>query len=134
DALTAGQGVVGVQRLGVGDALVAGPADLLPVAVLGADAWVVQPRGDRMHDLGLAVVVLEHVAEAAVQDSGAALDQAGGVVAALRAAPAGLGADDLDRLVADERGEHAGGVRAAPDAGHDRVGQPAEPVEALLAR
>ena len=66
-------GVVGVEGLGVGDALVADPADVLPVAVLGPDARVVQPRRDRVDVLGLAVVVLEDVAEAAVQDAGPSL-------------------------------------------------------------
>ena len=129
----AGGGVVGVEGLGVGDALVADPAAVLPVAVLGADAGVVEPGGDRVDVLGLAVVVLEDVAEAAVEDAGPAL--ASGSTAcspAVGPAAARLGADQLDLGVVDERIEHPRGVRAAADAGDDGVGQAAEPVEALL--
>ena len=48
DAFAAGGGVVGVEGLGVGDALVADAAGVLPVAVLGADAGVVEAGGDRV--------------------------------------------------------------------------------------
>ena len=51
-----------VAAIGVADA-----AAVFPVAVLGPDAGVVQARGDRVHVAGLAVVILHHVAETAVQ-------------------------------------------------------------------
>ena len=81
DAFELGEGVIGLERLGVGDALVADPAAVFPVAVLGADAGVVEPGRDRVDVLGLAVVVLEDVAEAAVEDAGLALRQARRVLA-----------------------------------------------------
>ena len=84
-----------------------------------------------MDVVGLAVVVLEDVAEAAVEHARAPLGEAGGVLAGGRPPAAGLGADQLDRLVLDERVEHPGGVRPAADAGDDRVGQAAEAFEAL---
>ena len=112
DAFEPGQRVVGVEGLGVGDALVADPAAVFPVAVLGADAGIVETGRDRVHVLGLAVVVLEHVAEAAVQHARLALGQAGGMVAGLQPPSAGLGADQLDLGVLDERIEHARRVRS----------------------
>src|SRR5262249_3371374 len=85
--------VVGLERLGIGHAHIADPAAVLPEAVLGADAGIVEAGGDRVHVLGLAVVVLEHIAEAAVEDARTTLRQAGGVLAGTRAPAPGLGAD-----------------------------------------
>ena len=69
DAFVAGEGVEGgqgvfVEAVGVGDA-----ARVFPVAVLGADAGVVEAGGHRVDVAGLAVVVLHHVAVAAVEDA-----------------------------------------------------------------
>jgi hypothetical protein len=49
--------------------------------VLGADAGVVEAGGDAVDFCGLAVVVLEDVGEAAVEDAGLALCEGGGVLA-----------------------------------------------------
>ena len=87
-----------------------------------------------MDVLGLAVVVLEDIAEAAVQHAGPALGQARGVFAGLEPSAAGLGADQLDLGVVDERGEHPRGVRAAAHAGDDRVGQAPDLLQALRPR
>ena len=92
---------------------------------------IVQAGGDRVDVGGLAVVVLQDVAEAAVQHAGAAEAERGGVVARLVGAAAGLDAHQLDARVVDERIEHAGRVAAAAHAGHDHVGQPAQLLEAL---
>ena len=50
------------------------------------------------------------------------------------ASPAGLDADELDALVADEGREDADRVGAAADAGDDAVGQAALALEDLRAR
>ena len=102
--------------------LVAGPADVFPEAVLGADAGIIEPRRDRVDVQGLAVLVLQDVAEAAVQDAGPALGKAGGVLAGLEPAPARLGADQRDLGIVDERGEHPRRVGTAADAGHHASG------------
>ena len=91
-----GGDVVGGQGLGVGDRLVAGPAEFFPEAVLGPDAGIIEARRDRVDVERLAVLILQDVAEAAVQDAGPALGKAGGVLAGLEPAPARLGADQLD--------------------------------------
>ena len=83
---------------------------------------------------GLAVRVLQHITERAVQHARLAMAERGGVVAGLVAAAAGLDADQLDAVIADERIEHAGRVAAAADAGDDDIGQPADLLEALLSR
>ena len=56
------------------------------------------------------------------------------VPAGVDAVAAGLEADQPDALVGHERGEDADRVRAAADAGQDGVGQPALPLQHLLAR
>ena len=134
NAFGAGEGVEGghgvfVEAIGVADA-----AGVFPIAVFGADAGVVEAGGHRVDVAGLAVVVLHHVAVAAVQDAGLAVAERGGVVAGLRAAAAGFDADEGDFFVFDERIEHAGRVAAAADAGDDRVGQAAELLARLLDR
>ena len=87
-----------------------------------------------MDVLGLAVLVLKHVAEAAVEDARLALGQARGVLAGFEPAAAGLGADQLDLGVLDERIKHARRVRAAAHAGDHGVGQAVQPLQALLPR
>ena len=71
-------------------------AGVFPIAVLGADAGIVEPGRDRMHVARLAVFVLHHVAEAAVQHAGLAVRQRRGVIARLVRAAAGFDADQLD--------------------------------------
>ena len=132
DSFVAGEGVEGghrvfVEAVGVGDA-----AGVFPVAVFGADAGVVEAGGHRVDVARLAVVVLHHVAVAAVEDAGLAVAERGGVVAGFRAAAAGFDADERDLFVLDERIEHAGRVAAAADAGDDRIRQAAELLARLL--
>src|SRR5262249_10254559 len=82
----------------------------------------------------LPVLILQYVAQRAVQDAGLALAQGGGVFAYFGAAAAGFDADQLDVRLADEGIEHASRVAAAADAGDDDVGQPADLLAALLFR
>src|SRR5436309_3430584 len=84
--------------------------------------------------LASAVVVLQDVAERAVQHARLAEAQGGGVLSSSFAASAGLDADQLDRGVVHERIEQAGRVAAAADAGHHHVGQPTHLIETLLPR
>ena len=83
---------------------------------------------------GLAVFVLHHVAEAAVEHAGLAVAERGGMVAGLRPRPPASTPTSCDCLVLDERIEHAGRVAAAADAGDDRIGQAAELLARLLDR
>ena len=120
ESIEGGQGVF-VEAVGVRDA-----ARVFPIAVLGADARVVEAGGHRVDVARLAIVILHHVAEAAVQHAGLAVAERGGVVAGFRAAAAGFDADESDFFVLDERIEHAGRIAAAADAGDHRIGQAAE--------
>lgn len=63
DALGLGEGLEGFQGGGVADQGVVDAAGVVPVAVLGADAGVVQAGGDGVDVGGLAVLVLEDVGE-----------------------------------------------------------------------
>src|SRR5947207_9930697 len=104
--------MVGFEGFVVGDVLVANPALFLPEAVFRADAWVIKTGRDGVDALGLTVIVLKHVAEAAVEDAGLALGQARGVLAGFESPAASLGADELDLGVVNERIKDAGRVRA----------------------
>ena len=91
----------------------------------------VRPR--RVHVAGLAVVVLHHVAEAAVQNAGTAEAQRRSVLARTGATAAGLDAHQAHVGFRHERIEHAGRVAAAADTGHDQIRQPAELFATLAA-
>ena len=65
----------------VADVDVAHSAGVFPVAVLRADAGIVEASGDRMHRHRLAVGILQDVAVAAVQDSLVAEAERAGVIA-----------------------------------------------------
>ena len=89
DALGAAQQLERVEHLVVGDRLVAGPADVGQVGVLGPDARVVEPGRDRLGLEHLAVLVLQEERLRAVHDAGDAVADGG---------PAGrLDADELRR-------------------------------------
>src|SRR5947209_19883256 len=88
-------------------------------------------RGD------LPALVLQDVAHRALQDAGtaaAALVEARGVLAELRARASGFDADHAYAFVREERMKEADGVRAAADAGDERVGQASFLFENLRAR
>ena len=126
DPLGAREPLEGVERLLVGAGDVLGPARVAQERVLGADAGVVEPGRDRVRVGDLAVLVGEDRRARAVQDAGAA--------AAERGRPRRLDADQAHSGVVDEPGEHADRVRAAADAGDDRLRQRALRLEQLLAR
>mmetsp|Transcript_3996 Transcript_3996/g.12089 ORF Transcript_3996/g.12089 Transcript_3996/m.12089 type:complete len:551 (+) Transcript_3996:487-2139(+) len=121
------------ERLVVRDGLVDRAAAVLEERVLGADARVVEARGDGVRRLDLARhLVLEQVRPRAVQHAGRAARERRG---ALRRVAVGLGAVHRDAVVAHERVEHADRVRAAADARDDGVGQaPAVLLHELLPR
>ena len=87
------------ERLGVGDGLVGGPAGVLQVGVLGADARVVETGRDGVRLEHLPVGVGQHVGARAVQHRDAPVRE-GGRVAVLVAA--GLGAPERDPGVVEE--------------------------------
>src|SRR5439155_26801625 len=109
---------------GIGDRRVLEASELLVIGVLGPDAWIVQARRDRVRLGDLPIVVLEHVAHAAVEDADGPGAERGAVLAGPDAVPAGLHAHDPDAGVPDERPEEADGVGAAPDARHEQVREP----------
>src|SRR5205823_4592079 len=80
------------------------------------------------------VIILHHVAKAAVKNSWLAVAEWGGVIARLLTAPSGFDADERDFFVFDEWIKHTGRVAAAADAGDYRVWQMAELLARLLDR
>jgi len=79
-----------------------------------------------VHVERLPIVVLHHVAEAAVQHAGLAITERRSMLATGRTATTRLDTHETHALVLDEGIEHAGRVAAAADACDDRLGQPSE--------
>ena len=100
-------------------------AGVLPVGVLGADAGVVEAGGAGVDVGGLAVVVLQDVAQRAVQHAGLAGVKLAACWPRRVPRPPASTPMSCTTVVVDERGEDAGRVGAAADAGDDVVGQPA---------
>ena len=73
----------------------------------------------------LPVLVLQQVSPVAVQDAGLAAGQGGGVQSGLDAVAAGLNTDHCDPSLVEKGMEQAHRVRAAADAGDQRVGEAA---------
>ena len=122
DALDAGELHESVEALLVVDRLVHDAAHILEIAVLGADAGVVEAGGDGVDGGGDALALLKDVALHAVDGAGLAHREGRGVAAGLVGALAGwLNADELDLLVLEESGEHTRRVGAAADAGADDI-------------
>ena len=61
DALGTAEQMERLKGLGVVDLPVLGPARVFQVAMLGANPWIVQSRGDAVGLLNLAVPVLKQV-------------------------------------------------------------------------
>ena len=103
--------------------------------MLGSDARIIEPRRDRVALEDLTVVVLEQVRAVAVQHAGlAAVHGRGVAVRHVEAVAAGFDAVDLHALVVEEGMEEADGVRAAADAGDERIGEAPFALDHLLAR
>ena len=135
DALEPRDGLERVERLAVGDRLVAGPAGVAEVGVLRAGAGVVEPGRDRVRLEDLAVLVLHDRRERAVQDAAAPAQRERRPVApGLDPVARRLDADQLHLGVVDERHEDPDRVGAAADAGDHALRQPAGPLEHLRAR
>ena len=82
----------------------------------------------------LAVVVADHIGAIAVQHTGTARRERRGMASRFDAVARGFGADQLDLAVVEKRMEDADRVRAAADAGRDRIGQAPVLIEHLRAR
>ena len=82
-----------LERLCVGDVGVLGAPDLAQPRVLGADRRVVEPGRDRVRQLDVAVLVLQHEGARALQDAGAAAGEPRRVAPARDLLAAGLDAD-----------------------------------------
>ena len=110
DPLISGKCLKGVEGFGVRSALVGDAARVLPVTVLRTDSWVVEPRGDRVDKFGLAIVILQNIAKAAMEDSGTAIGERAGMLAAFGAPAAGLDSHEGDSFVLNEGVKHSSGV------------------------
>ena len=91
--------------------------------MLRSDGGVVEARGDRVRQLDVAVLILEHEAAGALQHAGTAARKAGRVLARPDAVAASLDADQPRRRVGDEGVEDPHRVAAATHARDDGVGQ-----------
>ena len=121
DALELAQKMEGLERLVVGRRDIFRAAAFLEPGMLRPDAGIVEAGRDRMRLGDLAFLVLQEIGAIAVQHAGPAAGQRRGMLARLDAAARRLDADDAHALVVEEGMEQAHRVRAAADAGHQRV-------------
>ena len=133
DALLAAEHEEGVAAPVVRAGHVVDTACVLEVAVLGANAGVVEAAGARIHGGRLAVSILQQIALETVYDAFASVGHRRRVVADGGAAPERLDADQLDRVV-EECGEDADRVGAAADASLHDIREVAGHLQKLLAR
>src|SRR5207237_4446170 len=82
----------------------------------------------------LTVAILQHIRKCSLKNTWAATIEPGGVLAQFFSATAGLHADELHFLVAQERMKNSHGVGSAADASDDSIRQTALSFENLRAR
>ena len=114
-----------VDRVAIGRPRVGHPPAIVPEAVLGADAGIVEARGDRVGRQHLAVGVLQQIAVASRAARRACPRRA--KRHAPRGEPPASTPKSSDARVVEERGEDPHRVRAAADAGDDHVRAAAPP-------
>ena len=119
------QGLKRIERLRVGHMGILRAPDGPQPGVLGPNRRVVEARGNRMGQLDIAVLVLQHERARALEHARAAAGKPRGVPAADNLLAARLHADQAHLTIVDERIEDADRVAAAADARHDRVRKPA---------
>ena len=101
------------------------------VAVLRPHTGIVQAGGDGVGGRYLPIGVLEQVAQAPVEYTRASPPQGGAVMAAGDPLTRGFNPDQADLRILQKSAEDAHRVRAAADARHHGMGQPAVPGEDL---
>ena len=116
DPLEAGQVAECRDRFLVGRAHVLRASRVAEPRMLGADAGIVEPGGDRVRILDLSVLVGEH--------GGACSVQHGRISSSERCRAGGLDAEQPHLGVVEEPGEDADCVRSSAHAGDDDFRQP----------
>ena len=109
------------ERFSVGDSAVLGPADLAQVAVLRSHAGIVQASADGVGLHHLPLLVLQQQTHGAMQHSGAALGDGGGMAAAGHPFSGSFDTDESHAGVSHEGMEQAHGIGAPTDAGKQHI-------------
>ena len=122
------------ERFRIGGVGVLRAAEIAQPRMLGSDGGVVETCGDRMRQLDVASLVLQHERARALQHAGAATGKPCRVASRRDALSTGLDANQPDVAVVEERIEDADGIAAAANARHDHVRQPTRLLEDLRAR
>ena len=117
----------------VRDADVRGPPDVLQPGVLRAHAGIVEAGRDRVRLHDLARGVLHQIGPVAVQHTRTTGRQGCRVAPRRQSVATGLDPVEGHSCIVQERMEEPDRVGASADAGHQRVGQPSHPLQALLA-
>src|SRR5689334_3595983 len=102
--------------------------------MLGTNCRVIQSGRDRMRQLDIPVLVLQHEGAGALEYASAAAGEAGGVTAAGNLLASCFDADEPHIAILDERIEDTHRVAAAADAGDDCGWQTAGELQYLGAR
>src|SRR5262249_33743076 len=122
------------KRFRVGCGRVLHALQIMQPGMLRPDAWIIKTRRDRMRIDDLAVIVLKEIAALAVQTAEPSADYCRRRLAGLDDRPAGLNADDFDIAIIEEWMEQPHRIRAAANAGNERIRQTALALQNLRAR
>src|SRR5437764_13802935 len=102
--------------------------------MLGTDRGVIEPRGNRVGQLDLAILVREQKCFCSLKDTQPSSLKSRRVFAGSNSFAAGFDSNHAHAGVAQERMEQTNGVAAATDAGDEQIGQTLFAVENLLPR
>src|SRR5580765_5831636 len=101
EAFLTGQPLECDERVLVSNPRVLSAAGVVKPGVLGSDGRVVEPSGDRMGQLDVAVFVLQYVTACALEHARTAAGESGRVLARLDAVAAGLDANQPHKRIRD---------------------------------
>src|SRR5438093_621965 len=134
DALHLAQLVERFERQVIAAVVVLDAPGALQLRVFRYDGGVIESRRDGMCLGDLAELVLQHNRSRAVQDADRAAAEPRRMLPEIGAAPAGLYADQADRLVLQHLVEESDRIRSAADAGHGGIRQPSSALAELSER
>ena len=118
----------------VGRKIVFYATDLAQITVFGTNRGIIEPCGNRMRQLDLAILVREQKCFCSLKNTQSSSLKSRRVFPGSNSLPTSFDSDHPDGLVIQKRMEQANGVAAATNASDEQIGQTLFAVENLLSR